>query len=524
MKRALTGLGGMVGLFAMLSVAGPADADPLADDLAAHVRAYVSEELDALGVPGAAVAIVRDDEVVFAEGFGEAGGVAVRADTPFDLASVSKSLTAIAVLQLAESGSVGLDDPVGDHVDWIDDTHSALADITIRDLLGHTSGWTIDDGQANLADTYGEPDAIERNVRRLASIAPSNARGTFEYSNANYDVLALLVEIVSGMPFGEYMTASVFEPLGMAHAHVAREAAEADGLAQGYIPFMGLTVPYEVPFVAGGAGSGFLHASAEDLAHTLVFHLDDGRWNGRQVLGAEWVRELHRPSVYADSVSGYAGGLWVFPFWPAGTVAVADDGSAMYDVPMTLQHEGDHSSTATAILVLPEEGWGVVTLLTLNDSAAPSRYHQLDDGIAAILLGGDPPPIVAYEDLLRQYVRPVLAVVVLLQLVGIAVATRRLRRWRDEPDSAPTGSRGALTHLVVPGIADIALTGAVWFLYLDGADAPISVGLVHAPDIVLLIALVSVLGIGWGMVRTIATLRSMRRAPAASANAAASTA
>jgi CubicO group peptidase (beta-lactamase class C family) len=490
-------------------------ADPLTPALEQRVRDYVLRSMDELGVPGAAVAVVTADGVAYIEGFGQAGGVDVTADTPFDLASVSKSFTAIAVFQLAQSGAIELDDRLKDYMPWIDDTHAALGDVTIRDLLGHASGWTIGDGQANLVDTSGGPDAIQRNARRLASVEPTNGRGTFEYSNANYDVLAALIEIVSESSYADYMASSVFEPLDMAAASAARADAEANGLAQGYIPFLGLAVPYEVPYIPGGAGSGYLHASAEDLAHALVFHLDGGRWNDRQVLGADWVAELHRPQVYADTVSGYAGGLWTFPFWPGETV----DTSATlpeYHVPMSLQHEGDHASTATSILVLPEEGWGVAVLLPMNDQAAPSRFHQIDDGIASILLGLDPRPMVAYEDVLLQHLRLILAAVVLLQLAGVVVATRRLRRWRAAPESAPSRLGGAVQDLLLPGVVDIGVSVAAWWLYLDRADAPLAVGFVYAPDVVGLIGVVSILGMGWGAVRTIATLRVMRRgSPAA---------
>jgi CubicO group peptidase (beta-lactamase class C family) len=185
MKHGRRGLGIAAGLFTVVVAAAPTGAAGLPDDLAEQVRSYVTSELAALGAPGAAVAIVHDDEVVFAEGFGDAGGAPLTAETPFDLASVSKSLTAIAIFQLAEAGSLSLDDRVGDHVAWIGDTYPTLGEVTVRELLAHSSGWTIGDGQANLANTYDAPDAIERNVRRLASISPTNPRGTFEYSNAN---------------------------------------------------------------------------------------------------------------------------------------------------------------------------------------------------------------------------------------------------------------------------------------------------------------------------------------------------
>ena len=509
MRRLLTELGIATAVLA-LAPASIRGAEPLDPEIQAAVEAYVERELAALGVPGAAVAIVRDDEVVFAKGYGkaDADGRAVTSTTPFDLASVSKSLTAIAVMQQVDRGALELDAAVSQYLPWYGAEGATLREVTVRDLLGHASGWTLGDGQANLADTGGGPDAIERNVRRLSNTAPSHERGEFEYSNANYDTLALLVETVSGRSFAEYMEGDVFEPLAMEHAHVERAAAVSDGMAHGFYPFFGVPLEYEVPFVPGGVGSGFLHASAEDMAHSLIVHLNEGSYRDAAVLSPEAIRQLHTPVTYADPSSGYAGGLWVHPLWSAGSLDTGGDG-ATYRVPIMLTHDGDHSSTATGILVLPAQRWGVVVLMNMNDSTAPSRYLQLHYGIATLLLGGEAPETVVWEDPVTEHGKALVLGAIVLQLLGIVVALRRLSRWRRLPDTRPGGAAAVLGHVVAPLAFDLGAPAAFWWLLADRTDVPLPVIALYAPDIALGIAIITLLGIGWGVIRTVLTLRAL---------------
>ena len=508
MRRALTELGLA---FVMLALA-PASlraAEPLDPAATEAIHDYVVDELAALGVPGAAVAVVRDDEIVYAEGFGRADdeGRTVTPQTPFDLASVSKMLTAIAVYQQIEAGSLELDDRVQDHLPWFGTDEPALAEVTVADLLGHTSGWTTHDGIVNILDEDDAGDAIELNVRRLARTAPTNERGAFEYSNANYDVLAHLVEVVTGIGFDDYLKSEVFGPLGMTHSHTSWVDAAADDAASGFYPFFGAPIPYNIPFAPSGLGSGFVQASAEDLGRALIMHLQDGVVGETQVLSAESVRALQRPISRTSPWDGYAGGLWVSPLWVAGSLNV-DSETTSYQVPISLEHGGDHATTATGVLILPDEGWGVVVLMNMNDASVGSTYHQMQDGIAAILLGRQPDPTVVYEDALSQYWKLVFVVIVALQVAGIVIALRRIRAWRRNPERRPIGSRLLAGHVLLPLIADFAVAAAAWWLVLDRNDSPIPLLIRYSPDLFVALLVVTILSVGWGVLRTWLTLRS----------------
>ena len=153
-RMSRTWLAALLALAAVLTLAASpvAAKGPLSAEQAEAVRTYVGDVLAELNVPGAAVVIVGPEGILLAEGFGADGrGGAPTPQTPFQIASLSKQLTAIAVMQLIEAGDLDLDAPVHAYVDWFGSEGSETARITVRNLLAHASGWTQRDGLVNRA-------------------------------------------------------------------------------------------------------------------------------------------------------------------------------------------------------------------------------------------------------------------------------------------------------------------------------------------------------------------------------------
>lgn len=498
----------------VLAVAAPAAAKgPLEAEQAEAVRTYVRDRLQQLGAPGAAVVIVGPEGIAFAEGFGAArdDGAPATPQTPFHIASLSKQMTSIAVMQLVESGDLSLDARVQSYIDWFGADGSEAARITVRDLLAQTSGLSTNQGLTYRIDEYAADDALERTVRRLASEGPENARGQFEYSNANYDVLGYLVAVLSGGSYEAYMTEHVLGPLGMTHTHLTEADARADGLAQGHYLFFGIRIAYEIPFVRGTVPSSFIAASAEDLAHVLIAHLNDGSYQGTEVLDPSSMADLRRPLTNPDAWSGYGWGWWNYPMWDAGELR--GGANSTYAVPVMLEHGGSHATYASSMLLLPEEEIGVVVLMNLNDETASSRFYQMHTGIAMILLGRDPLPLTWYDDFLAQYGK-LIGLAWMAGLVGfVAWSVARHRRWRREPGSAPRGPLAVARRMVVPLAIVVAQFIAFWILLLSrGAsvtDIPRLARL--SPDIGLFVVVVSLLSIAWMLIGTIWTISILRR-------------
>jgi CubicO group peptidase (beta-lactamase class C family) len=503
-----------VGLALVLAcLAAPAVAKaPLPPEMNTKIHDYVAGGLAELKVPGAAVVTVGPEGIEYEEGFGITGpgGSPVTPQTPFHVASLSKELTAIAVMQLIQSGDLELEATVHSYLPWFGAANSPTALITIHDLLAHTSGWSESDGLTNRIDEATDDGALERNVRRLARIPPSHPIGQFEYSDGNYNVLGYLVAVRSGVSYEAYMAEHVFAPLQMTHTYTSDSAARAGGLAQGHYPFFGIPIPYDVPFARGSVPGSFIASSAEDLGHVLIAHLNDGQYGGERVLPPGAMAQLRTPLVHPDAWDGYGWGWWSYPLWDAGHLVDAAGGSD-YEVPVVVEHVGLDSTYAAGMLLLPEEGIGVAIVMNLDDRAAPSRFTQIHLGIAQILLGREPGPLIAREDLLMQNAKLLLAGAVIAMALGVPWGLRRIRRWWHDPASAPRGRSGLLRGVVLPLTVDLGVTALAWWFVLDRSPAKdIPVIVRFAPDIALSLAAIAVLGIGWGLLRTALTLHTMR--------------
>lgn len=496
-------------LLAVLTALPVLAAGPLPPQWEERVVDYVENQMATLDMPGASVAIVHDSQVVFAKGFGVAdpGGHPVTAETPFRIASVSKSLTALAVMQLVEAGALELHDTLASLIPdlVVEDTEA----ITVRNLLTHTSGWAERDGL--MVDSDPSESALRRNARRIVRTPLDHPVGEFEYSNANYDVLGFLIEQISGESFGDYMNKHVFGPLHMTHAFTSEEEAEAEGLATGYYPYFGLVRPLRAEFLPGRVPSGGIMASAEDLSHALIAHLNDGRYGDVRVLSPEGTWLLHQSASYAnDPCCGYAMGLNVFPLYSADRLVADEEGFNRYEVPVVLEHTGAGPSNSSGIIMLPEQKIGVVVLSNINDESVPSLYHQMHIGIAHTLLDIPPRPTVAFEGVLARNGKLLSLVLVLAFVLRASLSAPRVRKLVRESPKPTLTSTTAIRKLVIPLAVDVVLVGMAWWLLLSEADVPFASVRRAVPDIFTAFVAATVIAVGWAVGRTIITFRALR--------------
>ena len=208
-KRAVAVIAVLIAMLAN-SIASPQSAS--AEDLldGQRVDRFVTDYLARHGLPGGSVAVVKDGATMHSAGYGSSGDQRIDPDTPLAVGSVSKTVTAFAVLQLVDDAMFALDDPVVSHLPEfaVDDPRAEA--ITVRQLLSHTSG---------LPNPAIVPpaDTIAETVDRLGDWQLASDPGTkYLYSNANYWTASRLVEVVSGTAFETYVRDHVFVPLGHA--------------------------------------------------------------------------------------------------------------------------------------------------------------------------------------------------------------------------------------------------------------------------------------------------------------------
>lgn len=338
-------------LLSGLPIAAPAA------DLAA-IDAYVAQKLADHLLPGVALVVVQEGKVVHHRGFGE-----MDAASPIVIGSLSKAVTATAVLQLVDAGRVDLDAPARSYLPEFDLADPASGAITVRQLLNQTSGLPANAPRADAADASLADHVAALRSARL--VAPPGDRHL--YSSPNYQVLGRLVEVVSGEPFGEYVQRHVFEPLQMTASAV--EPGAAPGLAPGHNVWWGLRGPTAYRWEAGRLPTASIISTAGDLARFVLAHLGGGELDGARILSRQSVQAAHRGAAPAEGFS-YAMG------WREGTTA---------GLP-SLWHGGALPCYRGAIVMLPQTRSGVVVLANSSTLFAdPTR--EIAAGVVALLHG-----------------------------------------------------------------------------------------------------------------------------------------
>ncbi|MFF5110456.1 serine hydrolase domain-containing protein [Streptosporangium sp. NPDC000509] len=336
---------------------------PRIDGLSATaIDRYLRDYIERTRLPGALVAVTKDDRIVHVAGYGHtAGGEAITKDTPMPLASVSKSFTALAVLHLVDEGRIGLDDPVRTHLPEFAMADPRAERITVRELLQQTSGMS-DRTFPEL--TLPAPDTLEDAVTMLRTASLAADPGTrMIYHNPNYSLAARLVEVVAGVPFGDYLAAVVFDPLGMTSTRTVNTTADLPGAGEGYVRAYGQVVRRSHPkwFVNGGYG---VVSTADDMAKWLITQ------NGG---GQVFPRETVKISQTASGVGGSGYGMG----WDTGKTA----GGAP-----RLRHTGwllTHNSVQT---LLPASGYGIA-VVTNTGMISGDDAVILTDGLVDLIEG-----------------------------------------------------------------------------------------------------------------------------------------
>lgn len=445
---------------------------------------YVTAYAARAGYPGVAIAITRGDRVLYSAGYGQdSAGRPVTAATPMPIASVSKSFTALAVMRLVETGRVELDAPVRRYVPGFRIADPRGARITVRHLLQQTSG--ISDGtlaEKSLPQPHSPAEAVVR--ARTATLAAEPGTRHF-YTNTNYHLAARVVELTSGEPFDAYLRRHVLGPAGMrTTGTVALTPRDLPAtVTDGHIYAYGATVPAPEPlrYVTGSDG---LVSTAEDMARWLVVQSTGGRSaDGTRLVSPASVRAMHTSSD---------------PRWTYGMGWDTYGGK--------VRHGGIWFTYAAGV-ELTKSGYGVAVLSNSGVSIGNEGTAALEDGIAAVLDGRQPPA----PPSTRLTIDLMLAG---LTLLSIALGVRALRRnpivaRRNAVRPVWVVALRSLPRLVPPAVL-IAMPNMAGVLYPGGRDVTYGQMLYFVPALVIWFGASSAANLAIALTRLRARLR---RAP-----------
>src|SRR6266704_2290794 len=479
--------------FTMLSVSAAAHSNE--PDIA-KIDAYVSAQMQANHIPGVALGLVHNDQVMHVRGFGTADstGRAVTPQTPFILASVSKSFTALAIMQLVEAGKVELDAPVQRYLPWFRVADPvASARITLRHLLYHMSG-IPSSGYPCRADQV--TTSLEQYVRSLATLTLDRPVGSRpDYCSTNYDVLGLIVQTVSGQPYGTYVQQHVFAPLQMHDSFASEQEAKRDGLAQGHRWIFGVPAPFDY-YPLSQVPAGGLISSVQDITHYLVAQMNGGRFGSTSVLSSAGIATMHAPAVPQEGGSGSYGMGWV--------------NGPLAGVP-AIWHGGNIAHFHALLLIEPQTHWGAILLVNAN-SVIPPGLDPLDAGVTRLLAGQTPPDSMG---LITFYLilDGVLALLLALAFFPLLRLRRWSRRFEQRQQRRPQFIRLGLRLTWDVALPVAILLGASLFASLLGATSWYWILLVW-PDLGLWILAICTLLLLTGVLRAVLAIRVLRRTAA----------
>jgi CubicO group peptidase (beta-lactamase class C family) len=419
---------------------------------------YISNNYKAAGLPGVAVAVVSSEGVLYVGTFGDCTS---SSDT-FAVGSLSKSFTAVAIMQLVERGQVDLDAPANTYL-----PDSTLPDsVTIRSLLNQTSGFGYYDSLED--ETVGETE------------------GTFSYSNANYDTLGRVIENVTGMSYADYLQENIFGPLGMINSSADPSAREQ---ALGHRNYFGFAITdgfvhEDTDDAWGQSPSGYICSSIDDMARYLQMYLRDGEG----ILSSESIDEMFRDVVPTSDDGWYSMG-WM--------PSLDED-----DEVTSASHPGQVENAVADMCIFPQDDLAVVILGDESDYfGGNDEFWEMAGQIEDIVAGYDAFDIDPTERI-DEHIRVdvTLFAVVVLCLLPILL----FRRWRRMMENA-SGVSGALRvwiplvliHVALP-IELALLPGQFGVKWRDLAT--------FVPDVALVLLLCIALLTGCGIVKVCLTL------------------
>jgi CubicO group peptidase (beta-lactamase class C family) len=488
----------MACILCLVSSSALASPQAAANSEFAAIDAYVTTRMKDLRIPGAAIGIVKDNQILYLRGFGIAdpSGRPVTPETPFRLASVSKMITALAIMQLVEAGKIELDTPVQRYLPWFrvasgaSSTAEESSLITVRHLLYHTSGIPQSAGNNNFFNGDLSDAALENNVRQLDRVALNRPVGTtYQYANLNYDVLGLIVQSVSGQSYEAYIQEHIFTPLAMHGSFTSQGEARVQGMATGYRQWFGFPIPVSLPDDRATRPSSFLISNAEDLTHLLIVELNGGRYGHSTILSSEGIAETQRPVTPIGKTDLHSGMGMEVGQVNGVYIAGKTGGTANYNA---------------RIVLAPKDGWGVVVLANTFDIGLGSQFDTLADGIAAILVNGEvlnvPPTPIGGGNALMKFV---LTGVVVFQIVTLSRMHLTLR-------SASGDRRWLAQYIGIPLVLDVTLALILFLVAPSFLNTPLRFLRFFAPDIFWLTIAVVTIPLGRDILKGLLVLRMLR--------------
>lgn len=408
-------------------------------------------------IPALTVTIVDKDRILFSKNYGQCDNC----DTPFVLGSVSKSFTAVCIMRLVEQNKIDLNDKLSVYLpDAVDGDR-----ITVKQLLNHTSG-------------LGEHQTLE-NYKII------NVQGTHNYANVNYSLLGKIVEIVSGVPYEDYLTNTVFAPLHLSHTAATQEKSVENGLIDGYTNYWGFHLKHDHQYPHSESSwitvpAGYISSSSNDLGRYLQMYLN----GGENIISQKSINTMfYEDNVYVNDH---------IPYWYGY-------GWATVKEPLTepvLRHSGLVETGTSCVFIMPESGIGIAITTNVNDYFVTNEMmDSLGWGVVLMILGDQPNEISGNAYLLNH---------LRIDLIMLAVLAISIFPLLLLPQYFKTVKKKGIFQAVISVIIfHLLLPIFILFIVPLFFKTPLWVARAFVPDVFIVVIISSVLLFMSGIAKTI---------------------
>ncbi len=323
------------------------------------IDTYIENVQNKANIPAISIAIIKNDNLVYKKSYSKDKTITV--NSLFYIGSLTKSFTALAIMQLVENGQINLDDSIGKYLPWFKIKEMKSIDkITIKTLLNHTSGFSTYEGLKNFDDWDSSDFALEKTIRALKNVSLVSEPSThFQYSNINYQILGLTIEKVTGLSYNQYISDNIFNKLDMKNSFASLDSIDEKEISQGHRLWFGQPIKSDFPFSRVMLPAGYIISNVEDMSKYLIAQLNNGNYKKIENSSATIIKDkLH-----------YAFG-WFYHT----------------DEEFYLSHLGSNPGYTSAMIMYPKEKLGLVVLTNTTSYTLGSKdLNNLAGGIISII-------------------------------------------------------------------------------------------------------------------------------------------
>ena len=460
----------IIRFFILISIFLSLNAKVLDDKSFKKIDNYVQNIQDKANLPAVAIGIIQDEKIVYKKSYSQNKNISI--DSLFFIGSLTKSFTALAIMQLVEQGKIDLDSSVKKYLPWFeikDKEH--IKDLSIRTLLNQTSGFSTYEGLKNFDNFDSDKMVLENTIRDLKNVSlQTKPTSNFAYSNINYQILGLIIQKVSGISYGEFLQKNIFDKLDMKNTYTSMDNVDLNSLTKGHFLWFGQAVKMQYPFNRAMLSAGYIISNIEDMGKYLIANL-----NGNEnLLKKQNLKQLHTPSATIVKDKTHYSFAWF----------VDTSKQEPY-----LNHMGSTPGYSAFMIIFPKRKLGLIVLInTTSYTLGSTQINNLAGGIIDII--DNKLPKESKIDLISIGAYIFFLALILLQLYLLNRSRKRLRNITS------------YNSLVLPLVFDIFIVVLVYFIIPRVYDLTFSGFLIFAPDLAYIMMGSIVIAIYWGIVRT----------------------